>query len=386
MRSKVAWYTPQVLPYSQTFVANQLEAMPGVETNLFGINRVPGNEVRGTAWVLDDDAALGRLQAMIFKASRWSPSLHAALRAFSPDLLIAHFLQGARRIAPTAEHLGVPLVAMCHGADVLTLHGGGRGQSLGMRQLAADWPRFVEGVRLFLVVSEFLAQRLVEAGVAPSRMTVHYLGVPIPQGADLGSAAERRGVLFVGRLIERKGCDYLLQAVQEIARGRRVDVTVVGDGPERSALLKQAAALPTGAKVRFLGSQPEERVFRLMKEHRVLCVPSVDVASGDSEALGLVACEAAAHGRPVVAFDSGGLREVVVHGATGFVVRQRDTRGLAEALEAVLADDRLADAMGRAARQLAVEKFDLNRQGHQLRELLSTQGLLPAAERELQTR
>ncbi|MCQ4079690.1 glycosyltransferase [Streptomyces sp. RB6PN25] len=347
-----------------------------MDAALFGVDVVPDIEVRGTTWALGSHRPFGRSQAILLKATRRSPALCGALRTFAPDVLIAHFLQCAWRIAHVTKNAGVPLVAMCHGSDLLTLRGSKRRQSRSTRQLAANWMRFVEDVRLFLPVSEFLGTRLLESGVPPSRVAVHYLGVPIPSGDDLGSAAECSAVLFVGRLVESKGCDLLLQAVGDIARGRRVDVTVVGDGPQRSALLKQAAGLPPGARVRFPGSLSQRAVFALMRQHRMLCVPSVDVASGASEGLGLVACEAAAHGRPVIAFDTGGLRETLIHGTTGLLVQRRDRRNLAEALEAILSDDAMAEAMGHAARQLAVEKFDLSRQGRRLFEKLLANGLI----------
>ncbi|WUH89648.1 glycosyltransferase [Streptomyces sp. NBC_00433] len=376
MRSRVAWYTPQILPYSQTFVASQLAALRGVDSTLFGVDVVPDIEVKGRTWVLGVDRPFGRAQATVFKATRRSPALCAALRAFDPDVLIAHFLQCAWRIAHVAKNVRVPLAAVCHGSDLLTLQGSRRQQSRSTRQLAANWRRLVDEVQLFLPVSEFLGNRLLESGVPSARIAVHHLGVPIPSGLDLGSAGERSGVLFVGRLVESKGCDLLLQAVADLARGRQVEVTVVGDGPQRSALSKQAAGLPSRARIRFLGSLPQEAVFRLMRQHRVVCVPSTDVASGASEGLGLVACEAAAHGRPVIAFDTGGLRETVIHGTTGLLVRQRDGRNLAEALEILLSDDTMAAEMGRAARRFAVEKFDLSRQGRRLFEKLLARGLI----------
>ncbi|WP_405722866.1 glycosyltransferase [Streptomyces sp. NBC_01537] len=376
VKPRVAWYTPQVLPYSQTFVANQLAALRGVDSRLFGVESVPDIAAPGKAWVLESDCTFGRIQSLLFKATRRSPALHGALKEFDPSVLIAHFLQCAWRVSQVAKSVGIPLAAMCHGSDFLTLRGSRRHQSWSTRQLAGNWRVFIEEIPLFLAASAFLRNRLLEAGVPSSRVAVHYLGVPIPDGAGLGSAKERSGVLFVGRLVENKGCGLLLTAVGRLASGRRVDVTVVGDGPQRSALEKQAADLPSSAKIHFVGKLQQDAVFRLMRQHRVLCVPSTEVASGASEGLGLVACEAAAHGRPVIAFDTGGLRETLIHGTTGLLVPPRNVGELAEALEAVLSDDSLADAMGRAARQLATERFDLSVQGHRLHELLVTRDLI----------
>ncbi|WP_243766406.1 glycosyltransferase [Streptomyces sp. GC420] len=356
--------------------------MREVDNVLFGIDAIPGIEVPGEKFVLDKDCRFGGAEALFWKSARWSPRLSSAMRAFNPDLVIAHHLQHAWRISRLTESNGFPLAVMCHGSDLLEMRGPQRSKSRAMRQLTDNWARFVETVRLFLPVSQFLSRHLAEAGAPPSRIAVHHLGVPIPDASGLGSAADCSGILFVGRLVENKGCALLLRAAGEIARQHPVTVTVVGDGPERGALLRQAAGLPAGADVRLLGSQSYEAVSRLMRKHRVVCIPSVDVASGPSEGLGLVACEAAAHGRPVVVFETGGLPETVVRHRTGLVVPQGDVSALARAISSLLADDGKAAAMGDAARLHALENFDAVKQGIRLHELLADRGLLSFPECE----
>jgi glycosyltransferase involved in cell wall biosynthesis len=379
MRPRLAWYTQEVLPPTQTFIANQLVVTKGaIGAKLFGIDRFPGTVVPGPSWVLGRDCPFGAAEAVVWKATRWSPRLRAELKSFEPDVLISHYLQYAWRVSRLTQSLGVPLVTMCHGSDVLTVQGRHH-PTRSMRQLSRNWERLLDQVQLFLPVSRFLGNRLIALGVPPSRVAVHYLGVALPDRNRLECAGERSGVLFVGNLIENKGCDLLIRAVGRLARGRRrIDVTVVGEGPQVGALRRQAAELPSGVRVRFLGSLPHAAVLELMGQHRLLCAPSVEVASGASEGLSLVACEAAAHGLPVVAFDTGGLPEVVCHGETGLVVEPRSVGGLAEALEMVLDDDSTALAMGRAARRVAEQRFDLFAQAARLREVLAAHGLVTA--------
>ncbi|MFI5687275.1 glycosyltransferase [Streptomyces sp. NPDC051636] len=381
MRPRLAWYTQEVLAPTQTFVADQLVATEAtMGAKLFGVDLMPGIEVPGPTWVMGRDCVFGSVEAVMWKAMRRSPRLRSALKNFEPDVLIAHCLHYAWRVSRLTESLGVPLVAMCHGSDVLTIRGRHH-RPRSMRQLSRNWARLVGKVRLFLPVSRFLGDRLVALGVPPSRVVVHHLGVALPDRYRLGSAGDRAGVLFVGSLIENKGCDFLVRAVGRLAReGRRVSVTVVGDGPQRGALQRQAAELPSGASVRFLGTLPHAAVLSLMRQHRLLCAPSVEVASGAGEGLSLVACEAAARGRPVVAFDTGGLSEVVCHGETGLMVPPRSVEGLADALGMVLADDSMAHTMGQAARKRAEQRFDLFVQAGRLREVLTQHGLMSAAE------
>ncbi|MFC3573660.1 glycosyltransferase [Streptomyces yaanensis] len=375
---RVAWFTDCVLPPSETFVLNQLNALTDVKSALFGIRAVPGIEVPGRTFILDRDRSLGSVEKLTWSAFRRAPRFTAAVQDFAPDLLIAHHLPNAWRIARLAQRCRVPLVAVCHGSDLLEM-GSEPFKYRGMQQLAQNWDRLIDVVRLFLPVSHFLGARLLAAGVPQSRVVPHYLGVPLPDGSRLGSPSESADVLFVGRLVENKGCHLLLKALGELGRRRRVTATIVGDGPERERLENEAAGLTSGVTVRFLGSRPHHFVRQAMREHRVVCVPSVEVASGASEGLGLVACEAAANARPVVAFHTGGLPETVAHEETGLLVPQRDVGALADALEYVLTDSTRAEAMGRAARRLAETKFNLAQQGRQLRETLSRHRLLGTA-------
>lgn len=377
MKPRVAWYTPQVLPYSQTFVTNQLAALGDeIDSLLIGVETVPDIPPPANTWVLESDAPYARFHTLLFKATRFSPVLRSALRDFSPSVLIAHFLQCGWRVSKMARSTRVPLAVMCHGSDVLTLHGPKRGKAWSARRLTANWQRFTEETAFFLAASEYLGSRLLEAGVPPSKLAVHYIGVPIPEETALGGAGARSGVLFIGRLVENKGCAHLLSAVAEISRSRRVEVTVVGDGPERQALERQAGQLPSGAKVCFAGKLTQQEVSFLITQHRLVCVPSTEVASGASEGLGLVACEAAAHGRPVVAFDTGGLRETLIHGVTGLLVPPKNITELAEALHAVLTDDATAESLGRAGRKFATDHFDVEVQSRRLMELLAARNLI----------
>jgi glycogen(starch) synthase len=128
-------------------------------------------------------------------------------------------------------------------------------------------------------------------------------------------------------------------------------LTIAGDGPSRSELVRQAAHQGIDHAVDFLGWVLPEKVPELINEHTLVLMPSRE------EPFGLVALQAALMSRPIVATRVGGLPEVVVHGETGFLVETEDAASLADAAAHLLSEPRLAEKFGRTARQRAQTVF-----------------------------
>jgi glycosyltransferase involved in cell wall biosynthesis len=132
---------------------------------------------------------------------------------------------------------------------------------------------------------------------------------------------------------------------------------VIGEGPLRGDL--EQMAKKSLRRYQFLGVRSHEEVGEWMNRASVFCAPSVKVQSGEEEAFGMVYAEAMAMQKPVVAFDSGGISEVVSHGHTGFLAPERDWRALAEYLSILLRDAELRKKFGVAGRERVLCKFDL---------------------------
>jgi glycosyltransferase involved in cell wall biosynthesis len=164
-----------------------------------------------------------------------------------------------------------------------------------------------------------------------------------------------RDLLFVGRLVSDKGVDTLLDALALLA-GRELlpRLTVVGDGPERSALAAQAVRLGLAERVDFAGTRTGEDLVRTLNEHRILVVPS-----RYNEPFGIVALEGIACGCMVVGSEGGGLKEAI--GPCGFTFRNGDTADLAGRLEHVLRNGATAaqECLAGAAEHLARHRTDV---------------------------
>jgi len=163
-------------------------------------------------------------------------------------------------------------------------------------------------------------------------------------------------VLFVGRLIPRKGVKYLLMAMPKILREKpSAKLVIVGEGPEKRELLEICDELKIKNSVSFFGRVSDEELERLYNSAGVLALPSL------REAVPLVLLEAMASGCPVVATDVGGMGEVVRNGETGLLVKPRETDELAQAVIKVLSEEEETRMMILKAREVVKETFTLSR-------------------------
>jgi glycosyltransferase involved in cell wall biosynthesis len=296
-------------------------------------------------------------------------TLAERLRSFRPRLVHAHFATDGLAALPLARALGVPLVTTLHGYDVAR----GRRRMLVSGRLswlryALHRGRLMRGGDLFLPVSEALRHAALAQGFPEDRTQIHYLGVDL---ARFAAPAEREPdlVLHVGRLVEKKGTKVLLEAMTRLPAVRLV---VIGDGPERASLERQAAGL--GERVRFLGALGQEAVAEWMSRAALLAAPSVTARDGDAEGLPTVIVEAAAASLPTVATRHSGIPEAVLDGQTGILVAERDAEALAARIGHLLDSSELRGRMGAAARRLAEVKFDLRRQTVRLEDLYDRLG------------
>ena len=312
----------------------------------------------------------GRAAVLCYTLARRSGPLRKLLAGHEVALLHAHFgVEGVYAVRLAAA-LQVPLVTTLHGFDVTVTK---------TRLLASRKPSwlnyvawrgelFAAGAR-FICVSEHIRRCAIRWGYPPDRIEVLPIGVDVDaiQPVDM---PEQPRILHVARLVEKKGTADLIRAFAEVRTAvPAAELVVIGAGPLRERLADLAKALDVGSSVRFLGARPHSEVLDWMRRSRVLCLPSVTAASGDQEGLGMVLLEAGAMGRPVVGTRHGGIPEAVTDGLNGYLVAERDIPALAERLITLLRDPQLCGSLGRAGREMVVERFNLRRQTDRLESL-----------------
>jgi glycosyltransferase involved in cell wall biosynthesis len=160
-------------------------------------------------------------------------------------------------------------------------------------------------------------------------------------------------VLFLARLVPSKRPQELIQAVARVEKKTEGEITFVfaGDGPERLPSLALARDLGVAHLVKFVGVVPHADIPKLM------AASDLFVATGNLTNMALPTCEALICGVPVVAYDVGDTRKVVIPGETGMLVEDGNTARLADAIAGLVNDPKLRARMGRNARALARERF-----------------------------
>ena len=241
-----------------------------------------------------------------------------------------------------AEQLGVPLVQHCRIEA----------------KLNADEVATVNRVaRAVICVSHGVAESLARQGVVPERLHVVCNAIdgkqplPVPQRLD-GVPADAVVVGTVGSLIKRKAVNHLLRAVAALGDAQ-VHALIVGEGPEGPALRALAAQLGLAGRVHFAGFQQGPLPWVAAMD--IFCLVSA------SEGLPRVILEAMLLGKPVIATDITGSRELVRHGETGFLVPFGDDSALQKALLRLVADETLRAAMGQRGREIVLAEYSIER-------------------------
>jgi glycosyltransferase involved in cell wall biosynthesis len=221
---------------------------------------------------------------------------------------------------------------------------------------------------LFIAVSQFIREKLLEQGFPPNKVIAHYYGVDTDVFRPDPSATPVRAVLFVGRFVEKKGVEFLIRAMAQVQRAiSDVELVLIGDGPLRPELEEMATQLP--GPYRFLGQQPASVVRSWMTRALLLCAPSVTASTGETEGLPTVVAEAQASGLPVVSTYHAGTPEAVVHGVTGFLAPERDWEKLAAYIVRLIEDESLGRKFSQEARKRAVADLNLHRQTRALEDI-----------------
>ena len=365
---KAIVYRSNLLPVSETFIKEQMLALRRWRGTLVGLNKLNALSLDGLDVLLlrPDNNQTDRLRWKLSTATGFTPeSVLKRLADEEPSLLHVHFGVEAIHAWPIARALNLPMLITLHGYDISirpewwTSGSAGRAMQEYPRRLLelAKQPR-----TSFIAVSEAIRQRAISFGIPEAKITVQYIGVNIenfqPRGRPI-SERERR-VLFVGRLVEKKGCEYLIRAFARVQpRVPDAKIIIVGDGHLRESLTKLAQILDVRAD--FLGSLPPVGVRRELELARVFCLPSVTTLNGDAEGFGIVLLEAQASGVPVITSASGGATEGILEGITGFAFDERDVLALADKLIYVLTNDLAAESMASAAPKFVAERFDIAR-------------------------
>jgi glycosyltransferase involved in cell wall biosynthesis len=360
-------YRDTVGARSESFIQRQYKGFQTLQPLYVGTKRGP--LAPKDALILAAPGLFGWAGRTSFRQlGRLPAKLDRAIAEHKPGLIHAQFGLGGALALPIARHAGLPLVVTFHGGDAT------KDKHFAQRPLLPTifqrrWTAMAEAAETILCVSQFVRERLIARGLPPRKLQTHYLGIDIPAEVVLPPLGVSNTVLFVGRLVEKKGVDTLIDAMAIARRGNpALELSVVGDGPARGALETRAKA--AGIKASFPGWLPEKKVQSAMRRALLLAVPSRTAGTGDSEGLPTVIMEAMALGVPVIATRHAGIPEVLSDGATALLVPEADPAALALAILHLKADPELAGRLRGEAYADVRARFDAARQSALLERML----------------
>lgn len=371
IRRVVVWRSGW-LPPSETFVRNQVDALPNWVATPVGTRRAESSISRPTDVVAYGSGMAGKLRRKAFELTGIGPRVEREILRAKPNVIHAHFGNDAIRILRYAKKHEIPLIVTLHGNDVT---GAATGATRSVQRYRRRLLELFEYSARLIAVSDHIRTVAISLGAPANKTVVHHIGVPIQSPST--ATPMRSGLLFVGRLVAKKGAEDLIRALASSPELGGVVLDIVGDGPLRGDLASLADQL--GVEVRFRGTLPPEQVKALMAGSEIVVVPSRTAPNGDTEGLPTVVMEAGICGAPVVGYRHAGIPDVVSHDETGLLVDEGDISALAHAIRELLQDRMKARRLGAAAAERIQADFDVAQQAVSLERIYEDALTQPAS-------
>ncbi|MDX2426202.1 MAG: glycosyltransferase [Cycloclasticus sp.] len=282
-------------------------------------------------------------------------SLFLLCRKIKPDVIHAHWIVPQGFIALlVGKLLNIPVVTTAHGGDAFSLNNG-----------------LLSKLKKFTI-------RHCKVWTSNTTATAHAFGsdaelpkpVIIPMGVDIehfqsGIANNVRGnesreiILFVGRLVEKKGVKYLLDAYAQLPANtqKKSVLWIVGAGDERASLEQQAEQLNITKNIKFWGQVQNMKLPDFYAAASLFVAPSIVDSKGDTEGQGVILLEAMASNTPIIATAVGGIPEVITHNETGLLVEPKSASELSNAIKILLSDPTLSNKLSAKALDELKKKY-----------------------------
>lgn len=301
-----------------------------------------------------------------FLAASLMPKILKQHREAPFDLIHAHAALPCGYAAVVfGERLSIPFVVSVHGFDAFFTSQAGAVIGSWCKRLSGKVYRSAAAV---ICISQKVREQVLSAAPAPAntkiKTAVIYNGVDAEMFYPGMESNSPLVVLSVGNLIAIKGHASLLRAFARMsAEVPHCLLEVIGDGPEREALIQLASDLGIAERVKFRGRQSRNEVATAMRKCAVFALPST------YEGLGCVYLEAMACAKPAIGCSGQGIEEIIEHGKTGLLVAPGNEAELSDALRVLLQDNSLRQRLGVAARETVIARLTLGHQARQLAEI-----------------
>lgn len=383
MSKKVIIYQDGLLSYSETFIKQQALALVAWQPVLVGhkyLGRSLDFSMIQSQLLLPKGSSLPR--RLLYMAYRWrnkaDPVGINTLKDIKADLIHAHFGTSAVDIWPYAKALNLPMLVTLHGFDISIYRewweSGKRGRR--KRKYPQQLLKLAQEPKVhFLAVSSAIKERAIKFGIPAEKITVSYIGVntedftpgPVPL------LQRKNRILYVGRLVEKKGAKYLIEAFATVKKAvPDAELIIVGKGGMEEQLRNQVQQLNL-YDVTFTGSLTSGQVKEQIDSCKIFCLPSITAESGDAEGLPISILEAQASGVFVVSSSNGGIDDNLLNGETCFTFDEKNSSQMANILSEIFKNPSEYTDIISNQLKLISEKFQLENCTKNLEALYSMQ-------------
>ena len=363
MEKRVMVFRKYILPYSETFISAQGSMLPSYHADYVGFlvdNTGKDMLPKKNCYVLSDYAVSYNMSKLFYRLGYVNQKFYHDISSLGSRVIHAHFLNDGIDALRLREKLSIPLVATLHGHDIAKLEK--------KKWLRKTRKEFFHEVDKVIVVSDYIYNCALENGCPEEKLIKHHIGIDLDKFKFKRAESENPEILFVGRLVEKKGVIYLLKAMKSLAKKYPVlKLNVIGDGPLLPEL--KAYADLNKLNVEFRGVGTPEQIRDALSKSWVFAAPSITASTGDAEGLAMVFLEAQALKVPVVSFASGGIPEGVEEGVAGFLLQEKDVNGLAEKISYFIDNPAERINFGNMGRQRVENHFDVRKQCRLLEEI-----------------
>jgi glycosyltransferase involved in cell wall biosynthesis len=244
-----------------------------------------------------------------------------------------------------------PILCTSHGGDLFGLQGK-------LFKKLKQW--VLKRSTALTVVSQAMRQTALSLGAEANKIEVISMGVDLKnQFIPTLTTKNANTLLFVGRLVEKKGLDYLLAALPILIKQHpNISLTIAGSGPDELKLKQQVTDLNLNQYVKFLGAVENEQLPALYQSSEIVVFPSIIAADGDREGFGLVLVEALGCESAVIASDLPAMQDILTDNKNALIFEQKNSQQLAEKVNQLLINPQLRASLGKQGRHDMLERYD----------------------------
>lgn len=349
----IAQYIKCQQTYQPILIVNRfqdgLDEQIPIKTPIFPLEEI--NKRGSWSWALD------WFDRRIIRRKPYTLVLRILVLKYRVALLHAHFGYRGVQALPIKRNLNLPLVTTFYGNDMSEM----------LKDPSQDnrYDNLFQEGDLFFVEGPYMRTRLIDIGCPVEKIKVQRIAIEtsaIPFRVRSWPQEDPLRLLFCGRLVEKKGLIYGLQAVSLLAKDNsKLELRVIGDGPLRGQMELEVNKLQLNNQVKFLGYQNYTNYLNEIQNAHILLTPSVTATDGDSEGgAPTVLLEAQASGLPIVATNHADIPNVVQPDKSAILVQERDSQALATALQTVIDNPNSWATMGKCGRQWVERHHDIH--------------------------